>query len=132
LLPCDPTADETTTTIKGFVRRWELQKRSKVIQMLGRLHSDICNGTTQLLPGVRVQVKLTKAKPEFCLMNKENDSKVTFRFMDAQLLVKRVKANSAILDAHNTALSAVALAKYNLTRVEIKTFTFASVSLHCL
>jgi hypothetical protein len=61
-------------------------------------------------------------------MNKENDSKVSFRFLDAQLLVKRDKANPAILDGHITALSAGALAKYNLSRVEIKTYTFASGS----
>jgi hypothetical protein len=36
MLPCDPTADETTTKNKGFVRRWDLQKQSKVITMVGR------------------------------------------------------------------------------------------------
>jgi hypothetical protein len=61
-------------------------------------------------------------------MNKKNDSKVTFRFLDAQLLVKRVKVNPVFLDAHNTPLSAGALAKYHLSRVEVKTFTFASGS----
>jgi hypothetical protein len=71
MLPCDPTADETDMTKKVFVRRWTLQKQSKVIQMVGRLHSDICNVATHLLPGVRVQVKLTKAKSEFYLMNKD-------------------------------------------------------------
>jgi hypothetical protein len=128
LLPCDPTGDETFTTNKGFFRRWDVQKQRKVIQILRRLDSDICNVTTNLLPVVRVQVKLTKAKREFYLMNKDAGSKLTFRFLDAQLLVKRVKAYPAILAAHNTALQAAALAKYNLTRVEIKTFTFATGS----
>jgi hypothetical protein len=73
---------------------------------VGRLHGDVCNVATHLLTGVRVQVKLRKAKPQLYLMNKENDLKVRFRFLDAHLLVKRVKANTAILDAHNTALSA--------------------------
>jgi hypothetical protein len=91
--------------------------------MFGRLHSDIFNVVTHLLPGDRVQVKLTKARPEFSLMNKDADLKVTFKFLDAQLLGKRVKANPAILAAHNTVLHAGALPKYNLSRVEIKNFT---------
>jgi hypothetical protein len=106
LQPCVPKADETTTTNKGYVRRWNLQKQIKVTQMVGRLHSKICNVTKHLLPGVRVQFKLRKAKRESYLMNKVADSKVTFRFLDAQLLVKRLKANPSILAAHNTALSA--------------------------
>jgi hypothetical protein len=93
--------------------------------MVGRLHSDICNVATHLLPNFRVQVKVTKAKLEFYLMNKDSDSKVTFKFLDAQLLVKRVKANPAILAAHSTALHAGALAKYHFTRVEVRTFTYA-------
>jgi hypothetical protein len=70
---CDSTGDERDTTNKGFTRRWTLQKQSKVIQMVGRLHSDICNDPKHLLPGVRVQVILTKSKREFYLMNKDSD-----------------------------------------------------------
>jgi hypothetical protein len=80
LLPCDTTTDETATTNKGFVRRWELQKKSKVIEMVGRLHSDIRNVATHLLPGVRVHIKLIKAKPEFYLMNKEKIQKSPLDF----------------------------------------------------
>jgi hypothetical protein len=61
-------------------------------------------------------------------MNKDRDSKGIFKFLDAQPLVKRVKGNPAILAAHNTALHAGALPKYHLSRVEIKTFTYASGS----
>jgi hypothetical protein len=53
----------------GFVRRWNLYKQSKEIQLSGRLHVDPCNGPRFLLPGVRMQVKLTKAKPSFYLMH---------------------------------------------------------------
>jgi hypothetical protein len=74
--------------------------------MVGILHSDICNVATHLLPGFRVQVKLTKARREFYLMNKNSDSKVAFEFLDAQVLVKRVKANPVILVAHNKAFHA--------------------------
>jgi hypothetical protein len=128
LVACDPTDTYTDTTNKGFITRWNLQKQRKLIEMVGRLRADICNVLTYLLPGVRMEVKLTKAKCEFYLMNKDADSKVIFKFLDAQLLVKRVKPNPAYLVAHTNSLQAVALAKYNLSSVEVTTFTFASGS----
>jgi hypothetical protein len=61
-------------------------------------------------------------------MNTNNDSKVHFKFLDAQLLVHRIKPNPSIPLAHNTFLSKGGLARYNLTRVELKTFTFCKGS----
>jgi hypothetical protein len=115
-------------TNKGFIRRWKLQKQSKVIQMVDRLHNDICNVQTHLIPGVRVQVTLTKGRRDFYLMAKDEDSKVSFKFLEAQLLVKCVKPNPAFLVAHTKALQTGAIAKYNLSRVKVKTFNFASGS----
>jgi hypothetical protein len=61
-------------------------------------------------------------------MAKDTDSKVNLKFLNAQLLVKSVKSNAAPLVAHTKALQAGAITKYNLSRVEIKTFTFANGS----
>ena len=104
MLPCDPTAQYTDARIKGFIARRNRIKESKDVEQLGRLHSDICNVPTHLLPGVRMQIKLTKAIRKFFLMNKDTYSKVIFKFLDAQLLVKRVKPNPTYLLAHNTTL----------------------------
>ena len=57
-------------------------------------------------------------------MNKDADSKVIFKFLDTQLLVKRVRPKRAYLGAHNTALQAGAIAKYNLTMGKLKFYTF--------
>jgi hypothetical protein len=127
MLACYPTDTYTDTTNKGFIRSWNLQKQSKVIQMVGRVNSDICN-VTHLLPGGRVQVKMMKGRREIYLMNKDADSKIVFKFLDAQLLVKRVKPNPAYLVAHTKALQPGAIAKYLLSRVEVKIFTYASGS----
>jgi hypothetical protein len=128
MVTCDPTDTYTNTTNKGFNRRWNLQKESKVIQLLGRLHAEICNASTYILPGVCVDVSLTKGRREIYLMVNDADSKVTFKVLDARLLVRYIKLKPAILVAHNTTLDAGALAKYHLLRVEVKTFTFASGS----
>ena len=69
--------DPTSTSIKnkGFVKRWERQKESKVTELYGRLHADICKVSQFLLSGFRVQIKLTKAKDDIYLMNSNTDTK---------------------------------------------------------
>ena len=76
-------------------------KQSKDIQLYGRLHTDICNVPLYLLSGVRMQIRLTRSRRRFCLMNKDKDSSVIFKILDAYLVVKRVRPNPHILTAHN-------------------------------
>jgi hypothetical protein len=59
-------------------------------------------------------------------VNKDTASKTTFKFLEAKLLVNRIRPQPRQLIAHNTTLSKGWLARYNTTRVELKTFTFAS------
>ena len=58
-------------------------------------------------------------------MNKDPESKVVFKFLDAQLLVNLVRSSPSILVAHEKALSHNVVARYNVMRVELKTFTFS-------
>ena len=59
------------------------QSKQKV-QLFGRLHSDICNVITYLLPGVKLlQIKLTKFKRAFYLMNMKTDSSTILQFFVA-------------------------------------------------
>jgi len=103
--PNDPTAETVTTmTNKGFILRWNRISASREVQLFVRLHSDICNVPLYLLPGVRLQIRLTKARPSFYLMNKSVDSKIVFKFLDDQLLVRRVRPNPTILLAHTATL----------------------------
>jgi len=81
-----------------------------------------------LLPGVSIQIRLTKARPSFYMISKEADSKATFKILDAQLLGKRVKTDPVTPLAHVAILNAGALARYNMARVELKTFEFSAVS----
>jgi len=71
---------------------------------------------------------LMKARPSFYMMSKEAGSKTTFKYLDAQLLVRRVKTDPVTLLAHNATLNTGALARYNMRRVELKTFTFSAGS----
>jgi hypothetical protein len=58
-------------------------------------------------------------------MNKDPASTATFKFLDAELIVRRIKAEPKILLAHNETVSKGYFARYNLTSVELKTFTFS-------
>ena len=44
---CDPTAAVTSSTNTGFLARCDRLKLSKEIEMVGRLHTDICNVPTK-------------------------------------------------------------------------------------
>jgi len=128
MLPCDPTSPTVSAVIyRGFITRWDKLSASKELQLFGRLQSDLLNVPLVLLPGVSLQNKLTKPRPSFYMMSKEADSKTTFKLLDSQLLVKRVKPGPNTLLAHTATLNTGTLARYNMTRVELKTFTFSAV-----
>ena len=61
-------------------------------------------------------------------MNTNVDSKTVFKFLDAQQLAKRVWPNPAMMLAKNSTLSMGCPVEYNLTRVELKSFTFSAES----
>jgi hypothetical protein len=125
MLPGDPSAEASN---KGFVTRWNLTKQSQEIEMYGKISSDLCNVPQYLLPGVRVQITFSKSKTAFYLMNTDAQSETQFKFLDAQLRVNRIRPYPQIQLAHNTVLSKGGKAKYNITRVELKSFTFSSGS----
>ena len=85
------------------------------------------NVPTLLIPGVQIQVKLNRSKSEFYLLGTQADPKAVFKFTDAVLYVRHVKSNPSILIAHTQALKK-ANARYDVTKVALKTFTFGSAS----
>ena len=127
LATCCPVIHSHETN-KSFIAWWN-NKTEKQVKLYGGLHSDIYNVPTQLLRGFRKeQINLTKAKRDFYLMNKDAGYNVIFKFLEVQLLVKRVRSTPAYLLTDNTTLQGATIPKYYLTRVEHKSFTFSSVS----
>jgi len=69
--PVDPSAENVTAmTNRAFILRLNRISASREVELFGRLHSDICNVPLYLLPGVRLQIRLTSSRPSFYLMNK--------------------------------------------------------------
>ena len=51
------------------------------MQLIDRLHSDICHLVPDLLPGVKPQIVLTKDKNPFYLMSTNADSSIKIQFL---------------------------------------------------
>jgi len=72
ILPCDTTTATVTAVInRGLITRWDKHSASKELHLFGRLHSDLFNVPLVPLPGVSLQIRLTKSRPSFYMMSKE-------------------------------------------------------------
>jgi hypothetical protein len=58
-------------------------------------------------------------------MNTDAASTTQFKFLGAKLYVKRVRVHTSILLAHNNTLNKGVLTRYNVTRADLKSFTFS-------
>ena len=96
--------------------------------MNGRLHADICNVPTHIINVVKMEIKLTKAKPAFYLLSNKEDSKAYFKVLQLLLYVKRIRPSAHVLTAHNEILLEGYPDRYNIKRIELKTFTFGAGS----
>ena len=107
LLPWDPTAADTKNEV--FNTRWTKIRQRKEVHLYGRIHIDICNVPPYLIPAVRMQIKFTKAPPNFYMMGKDAETKTVFKFLYAQLLVT---ASDRVRHScwHTISLSEMALA----------------------
>jgi len=66
-----------------------------------------------------------KARRSSYMMNKCEDLKIVFKFLDAHLILTRFRPNPTVLLAHNSTLSKGSIARYNLTGIAQKTSTFS-------
>ncbi|GFT28247.1 uncharacterized protein F54H12.2 [Trichonephila clavipes] len=85
---------------EGFKSRVKFIRRSRTVDMVGRLHVDLFNQDRLLLNLVDVKLKLIRSKP-FCLMG-ERDYNVIFEHVS--LYVRKVQVNPAVVVGHAKAL----------------------------
>ncbi|XP_050791558.1 uncharacterized protein F54H12.2-like [Gopherus flavomarginatus] len=72
----------------GFVKRAKLTAQSRMVELLGHLHSDLFFQEKLLLNGVDVKIKLTRSKDAFCLMGSAAEG-FKLRIVSASLFVKK-------------------------------------------
>jgi hypothetical protein len=78
LLPCNRTIADAKN--KCFITRLDRINHSKDFELDRRINSAICNVAQHQLPAVRVQIKLTKVRSIFYLINKDAESKQSLIF----------------------------------------------------
>jgi hypothetical protein len=104
----------------GYKSRFDLTEKSKVLQMMDRLVSDIFLQQRYIPNGVDIVIKLSPSKPTFCLMSET--AGVKFVILDATLFCRKLKLNPSILLGHNMALQKHEY-KIPIARVEMKSAT---------
>lgn len=107
----------------GLKARRAFTKRSKTVDMIGKVHGDLFNQEKYLLNGVELRLKFVRSRDVFCLIANANDYKINI--IEATLYVRRVKVSPTILLNHARALEKTT-AKYPITRVDVRTNTIAA------
>lgn len=130
----DPTQEQNGNP--GLVKRYELTRNSRVVDMIGALHCDIFQQNRLLLNMVDLKIKMTQSKPSFCLMASSTtatdgktsvlDFKVVLEH--ASLFIRKTKVTPGVLLGHAKALEKTS-AKYPIDRVICKTYSVPSGSL---
>lgn len=107
--------------------------RSRIVDLVGRLHSDIFMQDRLLLSNVDIKISLTPSKPEFIFRttNRPNPGAgqdpllpldPIWEFTKVEMLVKKVKPTPSILNAHAATLL-TSTAKYPFRKCDIRTHT---------
>ena len=92
----------------GFLARWNHVKKSQEVHMYGHLHAHICNVPKLIVNGMKMQIKLTKAKPAFYLLSNKEDSKAYFKVLEA-LLYLNESGQAPMFSLHITKLYSKAI-----------------------
>ena len=106
---------------------------SRVVDMVGRLHSDLFHQSKFLLNHLDVRVKLTRSKDPFVLHEHvtAGNEPVGYKLqlVDAGLFVRKVTVNPAIVLAHEKTLMQHN-AKYPLTKTVMRIYTAPAGSMN--
>ena len=103
----------------GLKTRSEWTKTSKIVELQGRIHSDLFNQEKLTLNGVDLTVKLHRHKPKFCLLSADTAPAFKITIVNAILYVKKIELTPSVFNAINTVLSDKN-AQYAITRITPK------------
>lgn len=105
----------------GLKARAQFTNGNGVVDMIGKIHSDVFFIDRYMLNEVNVKIKLCRSKDSFSLMwTGDNEFKVFI--VSASILVRKVKVSPSVFLAHAKTLEN-GMAKYPIKRVICKSFT---------
>lgn len=114
---------------EGLHWRWLHSRGSQWFELMGPIHADVFQQEKFLLNRVDLAVKLTRAKPEFCLMSGEDGANFRVEIADALLYIRKVKLSDHVFLAHQQALLSCN-AIYPTGQVVMKSFSIPAGNLH--
>lgn len=98
--------------------------QSKTVDMEGPLYHDVFNMDRLILNQVAINVRLTKSRPEFCLMTSQSTPDYKVVIEDIILKACKVQINPAVIYGHAEIMKTVN-AKYPFTKTEVKQIALA-------
>ena len=107
---------------KGLVKRASFTKSSKVVDMMGRIHSDIFFQDKLLMNRIDVRIRLVGSKDSFSLVSTGAAPAYKIKIVRAVLRARKVRISTSVYLAHAKTLE-LANATYPIRRVECKTFS---------
>lgn len=99
----------------GYEKRKSMIQGSKVVELLGYIHSPIFNVDRCIPNGVDINIKLFPSKSNFQFMG---ETEVQLKIIDINVYIKKIKVAPSILLSHAKTLE-ISPAKYPITRVEV-------------
>lgn len=116
----------STNDDAGLEKRRDRIKRSKLVDMTGRLHIDIFSQERFLLNNVDLRLRFVRAKNNFallaCAVQGDNIEAYKIKIEHMSLYIRKVTLNPAVVLAHARALQE-ATAKYPIRRSVPKVFS---------
>ena len=122
----DPYNDDAAAN-KGFAEQSVHTNRSRIVNMIGGIHSDLFYQDKYLLSDVSMRIRLIRNKDAFCLMGSA-DATYKLKILDCKLYVRKVKISPSVFLAHNKALES-GNAEYPIRRVVCITYTIPTGNL---
>ena len=116
----DISVDSVLNT--GLGTRSEWTRTIRIVELQGRIHSDLFNQEKLILNSVDFTVKLHHHRPEFCLLSADTAPAYKITIMDAILYVKKIELTPSVFNAINTVPSDKNV-QYAITRTTSKVFT---------
>lgn len=104
----------------GLNHRANQTERSRSVELIGRLHLDLCEQEKLLLNGVSAKLRLIRNTDQFCL-HAADDATFRIKIEDISFFVRKVRVSPNIQLAHLQALHK-GNAKYHLKRAVTKMF----------
>ena len=112
---------------EGFVARRENTVRSRVVDMMGRLHVDLVLQDKFQINGVNVRIRLVRSKSAIALMAGWCNPDYKMNIVNATLFAKKAILNPTVQMAHIKALEKSTV-KYPMRSVDCKVYSIPAVA----